>query len=60
MKNFLYLIATGAVFFLTACGDNDDKSVNSHYAVEQKKQIEIELDKSLKRNMEKLETQNAY
>lgn len=61
MKNFLYLIATGAIFLLTACSDNDE-SANRHYAVEQKKQMEVELHQSLERNIErlKLEPQEEY
>lgn len=59
MKNFLYLIVTGAVFLLAACSDNDE-SANRHYAVEQKKQMEVELNKSLERNMERLESQEEY
>lgn len=59
MKNFLYLIVTGAIFLLTACSDNDE-SANSHYAVAQKKQMEVELNKSLERNMERLESQDEY
>ena len=57
VKNFLYLII-GAMFLLTACSDNE--SANRHYAVEQKKQMEVELNKSLERNMERLESQNEY
>lgn len=57
VKNFLYLII-GAMFLLTACSDNE--SANQHYAVEQKKQMEVELNKSLERNMERLESQNEY
>lgn len=59
MKNFLYLIVTGAIFLLTACSDNDE-SANRHYAVEQKKQMEVELNQSLERNMERLESQAEY
>lgn len=61
MKNFLYLIATGAIFLLTACSDNDE-SANRHYAVEQKKRMEVELHQSLERNIErlKLEPQEEY
>lgn len=46
------------MFLLTACSDNE--SANQHYAVEQKKQMEVELNKSLERNMERLESQNEY
>lgn len=46
------------MFLLTACNDNE--SAHHHYAVEQKKHMEVELNKSLERNMEKLESQQAY
>ncbi|GAA5097007.1 hypothetical protein GCM10023338_08050 [Wohlfahrtiimonas larvae] len=59
MKNFLYLIVTGAIFPLYACSDSNE-SANRHYAVEQKKQLEVQLNQSLDRNMEKLESQNEY
>ncbi len=58
MKNFLYLIVAGSIFSLTACSDNE--AATQHYAVEQKKQMEIDLNDSVKRNMEKLESQNEH
>lgn len=58
MKNFLYLLVVGSIFSLTACSDNDPAT--QHYAVEQKKQMEVDLNNSAKRNMEKLESQNEY
>ncbi len=58
MKNFLYLIVAVIIFSLTACSDNE--SATQHYAVEQKKQMEIDLNNSIKRNMDKLESQKEY
>lgn len=55
MKSLLYLSAAGAILLLTACSE---EKVSSHYAVEKKQQMEKDLNESLERNLQKLQSQD--